>query len=86
MRLAPEVEARVIDLPDALRAWVHEEPVARLCLAAHVFHGQPLVDCLASIACAIGVDGVLTVGDRLHEGESANVTGAFAARDARRFP
>lgn len=51
----PEATARLIALPDALRAWAREEPVVRACLARHVLDGLPLGTVLAAVDHALDV-------------------------------
>lgn len=55
--MTPDATARLIQLPDALRAWAREDPTARLHLAAHVNAGVPLGHALARLADALGEGG-----------------------------
>ena len=55
--MTPAAEKRLIDLPDALRAWARSDPTARLHLAAHVNAGVPLGHALARLADALGEGG-----------------------------
>ena len=68
-RVTPAATARLIALPDALRAWAREDPVARLHLGQHVTRGMPLGLALARIADALGEDGADEVRRRLLEGQ-----------------
>jgi hypothetical protein len=72
--MTPEARARLIELPDALRAWARESVTARLHLSAHVTTGAPLGHCLARLAAALGEGGADEVRRRLTE---ANRTERF---------
>lgn len=82
--LSPEATARLIALPDSLRAWAREEPMVRLHLARHVLHGEPLRECLVSLARDLGPQGVSVVGERLRAGELHMLAARFAVRLVRR--
>jgi hypothetical protein len=84
--LSPEAKARLIALPDPLRAWARAEPMVRLHLARHVLHGESLRDCLVSLARDLGPEGVSAVGERLREGELNTLAASFAVQLVRRRP
>ncbi len=84
--LSPEAKARLIALPDPLRAWAREEPVVRLHLTRHVLHGESLRDCPVSLASDLGPEGVSAVGERLREGELNTLAATFAVQLVRRRP
>ncbi|MDB4932870.1 MAG: hypothetical protein JWM10_5354 [Myxococcaceae bacterium] len=67
--MTPEARARLIELPDALRAWARESVTARLHLSAHVNAGLPLGHALAALAAALGEHGADEVRRRLTEGK-----------------
>lgn len=71
--LAPDVEARVIDLPDTLRAWAREETLAWFFLNRHVAHGAPLTDCLADLVRTLGDEGLPEVRARLADTDRADL-------------
>lgn len=62
--MTPAQTARLIALPDSLRAWAREEPVVRLCLARHVLDGVPLGAALAAVVHAMP-DARFELYDRL---------------------
>jgi hypothetical protein len=66
--MTPDARARLIELPDALRAWARESVTARLHLSAHVTAGVPLGHALAGLAAALGERGADEVRRRLTEG------------------
>ena len=47
--MTPEQTARLVALPDALRAWARENDLAKLHLGVHVTRGLPLGHCLARL-------------------------------------
>lgn len=55
--MTPAAQQRLIDLPDAVRAWAREDPTARLYLSAHVTAGVSLGHALARLADALGEGG-----------------------------
>jgi hypothetical protein len=63
--LSPAAEARLVDLPDVLRAWAREDGRVRLCLGHHVRDGVPLVECLANVVRVLGDGGLAEVRRRL---------------------
>lgn len=70
-RLSADAEGRLIDLPDALRAWAREDPRVRLHLTPHVVEGIPLAACLVALA------------DELAEGDVGDLR---AHRTAQAYP
>lgn len=47
--LSLEAGVRLIELPDALRAWAREDPRVRRHLTRHVVEGAPLAACLGTL-------------------------------------
>jgi len=66
--LSPDATARLVALPDALRAWARADPVVRLHLGSHVTAGVPLGHALARLGQALGEEGDWEVRKRLEEG------------------
>lgn len=66
--LSPDATARLVALPDALRAWARADPLVRLHLGAHVTVGVPLGHVLARLGAALGEEGDCEVRRRLVEG------------------
>ena len=66
--LSPDAAARLVALPDSLRAWARADPVVRLHLAAHVTAGVPLGHVLARLGQALGEEGDWEVRLRMLEG------------------
>ncbi len=66
--MTPAAEKRLIDLPDALRAWARNDATVRLHLAVHVNAGVPLGHALARLADAIGEGGEWEVRMRQEAG------------------
>lgn len=60
--LSPDAEARLVELPDALRAWARASPLARLHLGRHVVGGVPLRACLEELAGAVVSGAVRDLG------------------------
>jgi hypothetical protein len=56
--LALDADARVVELPDALRAWAREDLRVRRHLAHHVVEGVPLAACLVALVDELAEDGV----------------------------
>lgn len=63
--MTPAARQRLIDLPDALRAWAHEDPTARLLLSVHVTARVPLGHALARLSDALGEEGDWEIRRRL---------------------
>jgi len=66
--VTPDATARLIALPDTLRAWAREDPRVRLHLAAHVAQGLPLGHALARLGQALGDGGDWIVRGRMLAG------------------
>lgn len=84
--MTPEAAARLVLLPDPLRAWAREDPVVRLHLGAHVTHGLPLGHALAQLARALGEEGDWLLRQRLQQHEPRHPGGWYAPWCARRLP
>lgn len=84
--LAPEVEARVIDLPDALRAWAREEPLVWYFLDRHVTHGASLAEGLAETVRAFGDGGLRELRARLADPDRADLRAWLSPRAVRGAP
>ncbi len=78
--LSPEAEARLIDLPDALRAWAREDARVRLCLTAHVRDAAPLAECLANVVRLLGDGGLAEVRRRLDDCDDPTLRAWLAPR------
>ncbi|TAK27256.1 MAG: hypothetical protein EPO40_16665 [Myxococcaceae bacterium] len=66
--MTPDATARLVALPDSLRAWARQDPRVRLHLSAHVTAGVPLGHVLARLGQALGEEGDWEVRRRLEEG------------------
>ena len=66
--MTPEQTARLVALPDALRAWARADRVVAVHLGAHVARGLPLGHALAQLGAALGEDGDWQVRQRLLAG------------------
>ena len=82
--MTPEQTARLVALPDALRAWAREDARAKLYLGQHVTHNFPLGWALARLAALLGEDGDWEVRRRLLEGQPQ--PGHFRPFCSRLFP
>lgn len=73
--MPPAATARLVALPDTLRAWAREDAVVRLHLGAHVTAGVPLGLALARLCEALGEDGAHQLHQRLVAGEPSAGSG-----------
>ncbi len=79
--LSPDATARLVALPDSLRAWARADPVVRLHLAAHVTAGVPLGHALARLSQALGEEGDWEVRLRLLAGVHPEKHWPWCARE-----
>ena len=79
--LSPLATARLVALPDALRAWARADPLVRLHLGAHVTAGVPLGHALARLGAALGEEGDWEVRRRLLEGIHTEKHWPWCARE-----
>lgn len=79
--LSPDASARLVALPDSLRAWARADPLVRLHLGAHVTSGVPLGHVLARLGQALGEEGDWEVRRRLLEGVRTEKHWPWCARE-----